>query len=216
MFQMLFNDRSDAGRQLALQLKKYHSLQGVIVLGLTRGGVITASEIARSLHLPLNVVVVRKIGAPGNPELALGAVGEMGDGVFNEHLIGLLGVSREYLAVEVEKEKQIVKKRLALYRGDTQAPVLKEKVVILVDDGIATGASMRAAIKSVRSSGAQRVVLAVPVASPDSLKMIEREVDEVVCLASPASFEAVGSFYRVFDQTTDEEIMQILSLHSPG
>ena len=128
--------------------KKYKDRKEVIVLGLTRGGVVTASEIASFLHAPLNVVVVRKIGAPGNPELALGAISEHGKGVFNEHLIGLLGIPPEYLATEVERQKMVVKQRLALYRGSAGSPELKGKTVILVDDGIATGASMRAAITS--------------------------------------------------------------------
>ncbi|MGE3533690.1 MAG: phosphoribosyltransferase [Parachlamydiales bacterium] len=208
---MLFSDRHDAGKQLALQLKKYEARNDIVVLGLSRGGVVTAFEVAVFLKAPLNVVVVRKIGAPGNPELALGAVAEHGEGVFNEHLIGLLGVSREYLASEVERQKMVVKQRLALYRGNTEAPEIKGKTVILVDDGIATGASMRAAIKSVRASKAKKIVLAVPVASPDSLLKIEKEVDEVVCLDAPAFFEAVGSFYRLFDQTTDDEIIRLLA-----
>lgn len=208
---MLFSDRHDAGKRLALQLKKYEARNDVVVLGLTRGGVVTAFEVAAYLKVPLNVVVVRKIGAPGNPELALGAVAECGEGVFNEHLIGLLGVSREYLASEVERQKTVVKQRLALYRGNAEAPEIKGKTVILVDDGIATGASMRAAIKSVRASKAKKIVLAVPIASPDSLQKIEKEVDEVVCLDAPSFFEAVGSFYRLFDQTTDEEIIRLLA-----
>ncbi len=212
---MLFNDRHDAGKQLAEQLKKYKDRKDVIVLGLTRGGVFTAFEIASGLKIPLNVVVVKKIGAPGNPELALGAIAELGNGVFNEHLIGLLGVSREYLASEVERQKMVVKERLDLYRGNMEAPEIRGKTVILVDDGIATGASMRAAIESVRAGKAKKIVLAVPVASPDSLQNIEKEVDEVVCLDTPVFFEAVGNCYRLFDQTTDEEIVRLLSkIHS--
>lgn len=213
---MLFNDRSDAGVQLAAELQKYKERKDVIVLGLTRGGVVTASEVATLLHVPLNVVVVRKIGAPGNPELALGAVSEHGEGVFNEHLIGLLGVSPEYLASEAERQKTIVKQRLSLYRSNMKAPDIKAKTVILVDDGIATGASMKAAIKSVRTARPKKIVLALPVASPDSLKKIEKEVDEVICLASPSYFEAVGSFYRLFDQTSDEEIIRLLAKNALG
>ncbi len=211
---MRFNDRYDAGKQLALQLEKYKEGKEVIVLGLTRGGVVTASEVASFLRAPLNIVVVRKIGAPGNPELALGAVAEHGEGILNDHLIGLLGVSKEYIASEAERQKTVVKQRLALYRGSSPAPELKGKIVILVDDGIATGASMRAAIKSVRSAGVKKIVLAVPVAAPDSLQQIEKMVDEVVCLDSPAYFEAVGSFYRLFDQTSDEEIIRLLAKFS--
>lgn len=208
---MLFKDRSDAGNQLVPLLRSYKGKENVIVLGLARGGVVTANEIAKALQLPLGVVVVRKVGAPGNEELALGAVTEKGEGIFNDHLISLLGVSPDYLKRQVEIEKQKAKARLELYLGERPAPNLKGKTVILVDDGIATGASMRVAIQSVRNQGAKKIILAVPVAAPDALKKIEKEVDEVVCLLSPAYFEAVGSFYKKFEQTTDEEIINLLS-----
>ena len=172
---------------------------------------VTAFEVASGLNLPLNVIVVRKIGAPGNEELALGAIAEHGEGIFNEHLIGILGVPSDHLKKEIQRQKKILKERLDLYRGDTPAPVIKGKTVILVDDGIATGASMRVAIKSVRDGEAKKIVLAIPVAAPDSLRKIEKEVDEVVCLSSPAFFEAVGAFYRVFDQTSDEEVIHLLA-----
>lgn len=208
---MLFEDRRDAGRQLVLPLSKYKDQKDVIVLGLARGGVVTADEVASGLSIPLNVVVVRKIGAPGNEELALGAIAEQGEGIFNEQLIGILGVSHDYLKKEVERQKRILKQRLDLYRGNSPAPSIKDKTVILVDDGIATGASMRVAIKSVRDAGAKKIVLAVPVAAPDSLHKIENEVDEVVCLSSPIFFEAVGGFYRTFEQTSDEEVIHLLT-----
>lgn len=213
---MLFKDRQDAGRQLALQLLKYKNKSDVIVLGLARGGVVTAAEVAASLHLPLNVIVVRKIGAPGNEELAIGAIAEQGEGIFNDHLIGLLGVSSDYLKKEVERQKRVLKERLSLYRGKSASLQLKDKMVILVDDGIATGASMRVAIASVRHAGVKKVILAVPVAAPDSLRKISKEVDETICLSSPAFFESVGSFYRLFDQTTDAEVIQLLAKHSAG
>lgn len=208
---LLFKDRQDGGRQLAAQLSKYRDQKDVLVLGLARGGVVTAFEVASGLNLPLNVIVVRKIGAPGNEELALGAIAEHGEGIFNEHLIGILGVPSDHLKKEIQRQKKILKERLDLYRGDTPAPVIKGKTVILVDDGIATGASMRVAIKSVRDGEAKKIVLAIPVAAPDSLRKIEKEVDEVVCLSSPAFFEAVGAFYRVFDQTSDEEVIHLLA-----
>jgi putative phosphoribosyl transferase len=211
---MLFKDRQDAGRQLALQLLKYKNQPDTVVLGLARGGVATAAEVAAGLSLPLNVVIVRKIGAPGNEELAIGAIAEQGEGIFNDHLIGLLGVSSDYLKKEIERQKRILKERLILYRGKSSSLDLKDKTVVLVDDGIATGASMRVAIASIRHAGVKRIVLAVPVAAPDSLKKISKEVDETVCLSSPAFFEAVGSFYRVFDQTTDEEVIQLLAKFS--
>ncbi len=208
---MLFKDRRDAGRQLVPKLSKYQSQKEVIVLGLARGGMVTAYEVAAGLHVPLNVVVVRKIGAPGNEELALGAIAEHGDGVFNEELIGILGVSRDYLKKEADRQKKILKERLALYRGNSPAPILKGKTAILVDDGIATGASMRVAIKSVRDAGAKKIVLAVPVAAPDSLRKMEKEVDEVICLSAPLFFEAVGAFYKAFEQTSDEEVVHFLA-----
>jgi putative phosphoribosyl transferase len=211
---MLFKDRRDAGKQLVPPLSKYKDHKDVIVLGLARGGMVTASEVASGLHVPLNVIVVRKIGAPGNEELALGAIVEHGEGLINEELVGILGVSHDYLKKEVERQKKILKERLALYRGKSPAPDLKDKTVILVDDGIATGASMRVAIKSMREAGAKKIVLAVPVAAPDSLRKIAKEVDESVCLYSPVFFEAVGGFYREFDQTSDDEVIQLLSYSS--
>lgn len=208
---MPFKNRSDAGRQLVPRLAVYKGQPDVIVLGLARGGVVTAYEVAEGLSLPLNVIVVRKIGAPGNEELAVGAVVENGEGIFNDHLIALLGVSSEYLKREVERQKKIAKERLELYRSSCPSPELKGKTVILVDDGIATGASIRVAIKAVKSAKAKKIVLAVPVAAPDSLRLLEKEVDEAVCLSTPLFFEAVGSFYQSFNQTTDDEIVRLLS-----
>lgn len=208
---MLFHDRRDAGKQLAVRLQGYKNQKEAIVLGLARGGMVTADEVASALGLPLNVVVVRKIGAPNNEELALGAIAEIGEGVFNEQLIGLLGVSPSYLQREVARQKKILAERLALYRGKAPAPDLKGKTVILVDDGIATGASMRVAIESLLSAEIEKLVLAVPVAAPDSLRKLESLVDEVVCLSKPTFFEAVGAFYRVFDQVSDDEIIALLS-----
>ena len=208
---MLFKDRRDAGKQLVPALSKYKDQPDVLVLGLARGGVVTAHEVALGLGTPLNVVVVRKIGAPGNEELALGAIAEHGEGIFNEQLIGILAVSQEYLQREVERQKKILQERLELYRGNAPAPAIEGKIVILVDDGIATGASMRVAIKSVRDAGAKKIVLAVPVAAPDSLRKIQKEVDEVVCLSSPVFFEAVGAFYKQFDQTSDQEVIHLLA-----
>lgn len=208
---MIFKDRSDAGRQLVPLLQSYKNQENVIVLGLARGGIVTAYEVAKELNLPLGVMVVRKVGAPGNEELALGAVTEKGEGIFNDHLISMLSVSQDYLKRQIEKEKQLAKARLELYLGNRPAPSVKGKTVILVDDGVATGASVRVAIQSLRGQGSKKIVLAVPVAAPDSLQKIKKEVDEVICLQSPSYFEAVGSFYQKFDQTSDEEIMRLLS-----
>jgi putative phosphoribosyl transferase len=208
---MLFEDRKEAGRQLVQKLIQYKGQKDVIVLGLARGGMVPAAEIASGLHLPLNVIVVRKIGVPGNPELALGAIAEHGDGIFNAELIQMLGISTDVLKKEIERQKMILKERLALYRGKAQSLDLRDKIVILVDDGIATGASMRVAIQSMRHARVKKIVLAVPVAAPESLRKISAEVDETVCLYAPSFFEAVGAFYRKFDQTSDEEVIRLLS-----
>lgn len=207
---MLFKDRRDAGKKLVPKLSQYKGRTDVVVLGLARGGVVTASEVAAGLQVALDVIFVRKIGAPGNAELAIGAIAEHGEGVFNESLIGMLGVSSDYLKKETEHQKQILKERLVLYRGKSTPVNLAGKTVILVDDGIATGASMRVAIKSVREAGVKKVVLAVPVAAPDSLNKMSQEADEVECLYTPVFFESVGGFYRDFAQTSDEEVMHIL------
>jgi putative phosphoribosyl transferase len=208
---MLFNDRKDAGRKLALRLTVYKQVPDVIVVGVARGGVIVAAEVADFLNLPLDVIVIRKIGAPNNEELALGAIGENGEGVFNDHLIELFGVGREYLKKEIEKEKSLAKERLQLYRQNCSACDVQNKTIILIDDGIATGASIRAAVHSLRAVGVKKIILAVPVAAADALNLLRKEVDEIVCLSIPAFFEAVGAFYQVFKQTSDEEIMHLLS-----
>jgi len=208
---MFFQDRTDAGMQLAEKLQAYKGQKDALVIGLARGGVVTAAPIAKALHLPLNVLVVRKIGAPGNPELAIGAITQNGDGVWNEHLIASLGVSKQYIQQEVAKEMALAKKRVALYHKNCPLIDVKGKTVLLVDDGIATGASMRAAIQSLRASSVKKIVLAIPVAAPDSLYEIQKTVDETVCLYHPPFFAAVGQFYRVFDQTSEEEIISILS-----
>ncbi len=209
---MYFKDRTDAGKQLSLVLQAYHDQKGVVVLGLARGGVVVAHEAAKALRLPLDVVVVRKVGAPSHEELALGAVADTGEGIFNDDLIAMLGVAHEYLKKETERQRQIAQERSALYRGTRSLVELKNQTVILVDDGLATGASMRVAIHAVRARGAKKIVVAVPVAAPDSLAKIAREVDEVFCLSQPPFFQAVGSFYKIFDQTTDEQVMNLLSL----
>jgi putative phosphoribosyl transferase len=210
---MRFEDRRDAGSQLAKKLQKYKDQKNVVVFGLARGGVVTASVIAFSLHLPLSVIVVRKIGAPANSELALGAISEHGKGMFNDELIAMLGVDDKALQREVLEQREVLKNRLALYRKMAPAIDLKGKTAILVDDGIATGASMRVAIQSVRAAGALKVIMAVPVAAPSTLRKIEKEVDESVCLYSPESFEAVGCFYNHFEQTRDEDVIRLLSAH---
>jgi putative phosphoribosyl transferase len=206
----MFYDRHEAGRLLAEKLNHYRGRENVLVLGLARGGVVVAFEVAKTLSLPLNVVVPRKIGAPGNPELALGSIMENGEGVFNHSIIRLLGVSQNYIEREIEKEKARAQQRLILYRQYAPLPDFKKDTVILVDDGIATGSTMLASIQAMRQAEAQRIVVAVPVASSDALKLMEQVADEVVCLYSREDFVGVGMYYRVFDQTEDKEVVHLL------
>lgn len=208
---MIFRDRQDGGKQLAQELLKYHHQPNVVVLGLPRGGVVTAFEVAKALSLPLDIVCPRKIGAPFNPELAIGAITETGEGVFHDNLISRLGISEKYIQQEVEKEKQQAQRRLTLFRKNRPKINLEGKTVILVDDGLATGATMEAAIKSVTAEGAAKIVVAVPVSPPDTYDKIQREVDEIVALSTPTFFEAVGQFYDDFSPTEDEEVVELLS-----
>lgn len=207
---MIFHNRIDAGEKLSVELSKYRDNKDVVVLGLVRGGVVVADCIAKALHVPLDVVIVRKVGAPDNPELALGAVSDKGKGVFNEDLIHMLGVSKEYLRKEIEKEKAELASRKELFLQGREPLSIEGKIAILVDDGIATGASMKVAIESVRAQKAKKIVVAVPVAAPESLKEISPLVDEIVCLSKPPRFPAVGTFYRDFDQVRDKEVIEIL------
>ena len=207
---MLFRDRVDAGEQLVPRLKQYANQAEVIVLGLPRGGVVTAAVIAKTLKLPLDIIVPRKIGAPMNEELALGAVAEEGAVMLDERLTSLLGVSREYLDATVEKERVEAARRLHKYRGNRPPLNLNGKTAIIVDDGVATGATMRAAIASAKAKGARRVIAATPVIAPDTLVQLQREADEVVYLEAPSYFSAVGQFYEKFEQTEDEQVVALL------
>jgi len=207
---MFFKNRQDAGRKLASELKEYKDRKDVQVLGLARGGVIVAYEVAKALELPLNIVIPRKIGAPGNPELAIGAITETGAGVLNENIIARLGVSQAYIEQAIHKEKEEAQRRIKLYRKYAPLVNLEEKTVILVDDGIATGATMQAAVKSVQAENASYVIVAVPVASRDAIEILERMADKIVSLYSPADFGAVGYFYEYFDQAEDSEILDLL------
>lgn len=206
----LFRNRREAGRHLVPLLHEYQEQTDTLVVGLARGGVITAYEVAQGLNLPLVAFVVRKIGAPGNEELALGAISETGDAQFNPQFINMFGVSPDQLNKIVEKERRVCQERSQRYRGKNPSVDFAGKTIILVDDGIATGASVEVAIHSLRKAKAKKIVLAVPVAAPDSLKRLSKEVDAVVCLSAPPDFYAVGQFYRDFGQTTDEEIISLL------
>ena len=205
---MFFTDRRDAGRQLARQLEKYRRDQPV-VLGLARGGVPVAAEIAAALGAPLDVLVVRKIGAPLQRELALGAVAA-GTVWLNEQIIGALGVARESLDRIVAQESAEVQRREALYRLDRPAIPVEGRTVIVVDDGLATGATSSAAIRALRRNNPRRVIFAAPVCSVEGAELMRREADDVVCHHQPVDFFAVSQAYGRFDQVSDEEVRRAL------
>lgn len=207
---MIFYDRKEAGRFLATKLSQYKGNPETLVLGLARGGVVVAYEVAKELSLPLNVVAPRKIGAPGNRELALGSIMENGEGVFNQSLIRMLGVSEKYLAQEIETERARAQKRLALYRQFAPLPDVKNHTIILVDDGIATGSTMLASIKGMRKEEPKWIIAAAPVASTDAYRLIAEAADEVICPYVREDFMAVGIYYSVFGQTEDEEVVNLL------
>jgi len=208
----LFRDRVDAGRRLAERLRSI-ALDLPMVLGLPRGGVVVAAEVARALDAPLDVLVVRKLGAPGHPELGIGAVAD-GDPplvLVNDDVIGTLHVREPYLARETAAQLDEVRRREAHLRAGRPAPSLRGRAVIVVDDGIATGGTVRVALRAVRRAEAARVVLAVPVAPPEVVAALEAEADLVVCLEAPDGFTAVGQFYDDFRQTTDDEVAALLT-----
>lgn len=206
---MLFRDRVDAGDRLAARLAAYRGAAGTIVLGIPRGGIIVGQAVARGLELPLGVCPVRKIGAPENPELAIGAVDDEGEKVVDDRLLRRLGVS----ALELETEAVYQRLELAHWLERTSpTPWSSDRYqqVILTDDGIATGLTARVGIALVRRKGAARVILAVPVAPADSLEELKRLVDECVCLATPSPFYAVGNFYEEWPQVTDDQVIAAL------
>lgn len=206
-----YADRSDAGRQLADELMTYAHRDDVIVLGLPRGGVVTAAAVAERLGVALDVFCVRKLGVPWHPELAMGAVATGGVRVLNEDVVEQLGITQAEVEQVAQRERTELARREAAYRGDRPPIQLEGKVVILVDDGIATGATARAAAVAVRRLRPARVILAVPVAPPQAVSDLADAVDEVVCPLTPASFEAVGRWYADFRPVSDAEVRALLT-----
>lgn len=206
----LFRDRTEAGRLLAARLEKYAGQPGVVVLALPRGGVPVAYEVARALHAPMDVFVVRKLGIPGHEELAMGAVATGGVRVLNDQVVKAVGIPDYMIDAVANWETEELKRRERLYRGDSPPPDVRGKTVILVDDGLATGSTMLAAVRALRQQGPARIVVAVPVAAPDTCELVKAHVDEIVCAATPEPFYAVGLWYRDFSQTTDEEVRELL------
>jgi putative phosphoribosyl transferase len=210
----MFTDRVDAGRQLAANLADVAG-QDVVVLGIPRGGVEVAAVVAGGLGAPLDVVIPRKVGAPGNPELGIGAVAEDVE-VLDERLIRLLGVGRDYLRQEIDAQQEEIRRRSAAYRGNRPPVSLQGKVAVVVDDGVATGGTAAAAVRWARARGASRVILAVPVAPAEAIGRLGREADEVRVLDTPEPFYAVGQWYEDFPQVADERVVELLRAHAGG
>ena len=208
---MLYADRPEAGRELAEALGEYAGRHDVIVLALPRGGAPVAFEVAEALGAPLDVFLVRKLGFPGNEEFAMGAIASGGVRVLNEPILDRYGVPEAVVEAVVRSEERELKRRERSYRGDLPPLDVRGKTVIVVDDGLATGLSMRAAVTALRSLGPKRVVVAVPVGPADTVEELRQLADRVVCPATPEPFLAVGRFYDAFDQTTDREVKDILA-----
>lgn len=205
----MFKDRIDGGRQLA-QALSYLKGQNAAVLAIPRGGVVIGAQIAKVLNMPLDIIIPRKIGAPGNPELAIGAVAGEGVTYLKQDLIGLLHVGQEYLDGEIKRQVAEIKRRQENYLQGRKPVEIEGKTAVIVDDGIATGSTAIAAIRAVKAKKPQKTILAVPVAPPEGKEAVQAEADEVMVLQTPEPFYAVGQFYQVFEQTTDEEVRNLL------
>lgn len=211
---MLYRDRRHAGQELAARLRDLKGRRDLLVLGVPRGGVVVAHQIALALGAPLDVYLAHKLGAPGNPELAIGAISADGQILVDESLARAVGADKDYLEAEVARQKREMARRLARYRGTTPAPAIRDNTAILVDDGAATGATLLAAARALRLSGPRLLIVAVPVASDEAAGKLSAEADRFVCPLVPDFFWAVGAFYQDFDQTTDEEVIRLL--HDPA
>ncbi len=205
----MFQDRTDAGERLGAELSR-RGVEADVVLGIPRGGLPVARPVAEELGADVDVVVASKIGAPGNPELAIGAVSSDGSVWLNDALVHRLGVPETYIDAQREEEAAYARGKAERYRNGEYVPDLEGERVVVVDDGVATGATARACLREVEEAGAERIVLAVPVGSPDSVAEIESEADDVVALETPADFRAVGQFYREFGQVSDQKAMGYL------
>jgi putative phosphoribosyl transferase len=207
---VIFRDRTDAGRQLGARLTRYRGRPDVLVLALPRGGVPVAYEVAKQLGAPLDVFLVRKLGVPGYEELAMGAIASGGVRVINEDVVRYMDIPEEVIDAVAADEQQELERRERAYRDDRPIPEVKGRVVILIDDGLATGSSMRAAAEALRKQQPARIVVAVPVAAAQTCDELRGEVDEIVCATTPESFQGVGLWYEDFTQTTDEEVRELL------
>jgi putative phosphoribosyl transferase len=209
-----FQDRREAGRTLAAKLRQYGGRSDVVVLALPRGGVPVAFEVAEALDAPLDLFLVRKLGTPGHSELAMGAIASGGIRVLNDDVVRWYGIPPAAIdAVAQEEQRELERRELAYREGRAPAP-LGGRIVILVDDGLATGSTMRAAVRAVRQLNPSKVIVAVPVGAPDTCRDLSTDADEVICASMPDPFSAVGQWYLNFDQTTDEEVRELLREHT--
>lgn len=207
---MLFRDRREAGQRLAATLTNYVDCPKALVLALPRGGVPVAFEVAMALNAPLDVFVVRKLGVPGREELAMGAIATGGIRVINDDVVHMLNLTPEVIDQVTVDERRELKRREHAFRVGRPSPPIAGRIVILIDDGLATGATMRAAVQALRQQHPARIVVAVPTAVPETCEALRAEVDEIVCAATPARFGGVGRWYQDFSQTTDEEVRNLL------
>ena len=207
-----FRNRRDAGAQLAARLSRFASDPNIVVLGLPRGGVPVAFEVARALDAPLDVFLVRKLGVPGHRELAMGAIASGGARVLNQDVLDRIQVASNTIDLVAAAELAELERQERLYRGASPFPDLKDKTVIVVDDGLATGSTMRAAVQAIRKSDPAWVVVAVPVGAAETCQQLRYDADQVICLSAPEAFYAVSAWYEDFSQTTDEEVRNLLDI----
>ncbi|MHC1755675.1 MAG: phosphoribosyltransferase [Methanosarcina sp.] len=207
----IFKDRVDAGKRLAKELSKYSNRPDVLILGLPRGGVPVAFEVAKKLNVKMDIFIVRKLGVPGNEELAMGAIASDDIRVLNEDIVRSYQIPDRVIATVAANEFRELERRERKYRGDHPKPDISGMTVILIDDGLATGATMNAAVEAVKTKNPAKLVVAVPTASPDMCRFFESKVDEIICATTPEPFYAVGAWYGDFSQTTDEEVCELLN-----
>jgi putative phosphoribosyl transferase len=206
----MFKNRNDAGAQLAVRLSQYKDREDVLILALPRGGVVIGYELAQALNAPLDVLIVRKIGYPGQEELAIGAISETGSVVLNQSIIAVGHPSEGYIKAAIERQKHELSRRVQLYRAGKGLPALAGKIALLVDDGVATGATIKAAIETLKQEKLARLVVALPVGPTETVDELRAMVDEVVCLETPLNFMAVGIHYQDFTQVSDQEVVDLL------
>ncbi|HII93341.1 MAG TPA: phosphoribosyltransferase [Methanosarcina sp.] len=206
----LFKDRVDAGKKLAKELSKYANRSDVLILALPRGGVPVAFEVAKELNVRMDVFIVRKLGVPGNEELAMGAISSDNIRVLNEDVVRSFQIPERVINMVSENELKELERRERAYRGDRPKPEISGSTVILIDDGLATGATMRAAAAAIKTKNPAKIVVAVPTGAPDTCELFRKEVDEVICVATPEPFYGVGAWYGNFSQTTDEDVCELL------